>query len=75
MSMVECKSCGLWVDPDDAEGAYDKGAPFGWKCDECLADDCEKADEKGYRVRDEEAFNDMMQQISTEREPCVSKQS
>ena len=58
MSMVECKCCGVWADPDDAEGAYDKAAPFGWKCDECLMDDCEKADDHGYIVPDQDALDD-----------------
>lgn len=55
MSCVECKSCGAWVDSDDGGGAYDKDSPFGWKCDECLAQDGETADEHGYRVPDPEA--------------------
>ena len=55
MSCVSCKSCGVWVDADCGEGAWDKGAPFGWKCDECLAEDNEKADGNGYRVPDQEA--------------------
>lgn len=58
MSCVECKCCGTWADPDDAEGAYDKGHPFGWKCDECLIADCEKADEHGYITVDQDALDD-----------------
>jgi hypothetical protein len=57
MSCVSCKSCGVWVDSDDTiEGAWDREKPFGWKCEECLAADGEKADEQGYRVPDPEAF-------------------
>lgn len=57
MSCVSCKSCGVWVDADCGEGAWDKGAPFGWKCDECLAEDCEKADENGEIMPDQEAID------------------
>lgn len=57
MSCVECKSCGVWVDADSGEGAWDKDKPFGWKCDECLAEACEKADDQGYIVTDQEALD------------------
>lgn len=50
MSVVCCKACGVYVDSDDGSGAWDKDAPFGWKCDDCLADDNEKAD-TGCRMR------------------------
>lgn len=57
MSMVECKSCGVWVASDEGGGAYEKDSPFGWKCDECLLEDCEKADEHGYIVKDQDALD------------------
>jgi hypothetical protein len=71
MSMVECKSCGVWVDSDDGGGAWDKGAPFRWKCDDCLAEDCEKADESGYRIPDQEALNYQREEACA----ALSKQS
>jgi hypothetical protein len=59
MSIVECQCCGVWVDSDDTiGGALDKDAPFGWKCERCLIDDREKADENGYRVPDQEALDE-----------------
>jgi hypothetical protein len=48
----------VWVGSDGGGGTWDKEAPFGWKCDECLAEDCEKADDRGYIVPDQDALND-----------------